>query len=118
MVNGNLLTVYPNPSNSTMTIHSGSDLNSASIIITGINGELIEQRDKINDNDILLDVSEWTPGIYFFRICNGNGQTCNVDCAGVIGGIAIMDRCGVCKGDGLSCQFDRSGYAGRSRRGR
>jgi hypothetical protein len=38
--------------------------------------------------------------------CDGvvdNGAGTCTDCAGVLGGTAVLDRCGICAGDGLSC---------------
>ena len=36
--------------------------------------------------------------------CDDGSCTYTVDCAGVINGTAVLDRCGVCDGDGTSCQ--------------
>ena len=35
-------------------------------------------------------------------VCDGDGTSC-LDCAGVPNGDAIEDACGVCAGDGSSC---------------
>jgi len=63
-----LINIYPNPTNNSLTVLSLVDLNKVSIDIFDINGRLIK---SINFNDFgfekSISIEELSTGIYFFK---------------------------------------------------
>lgn len=67
---------YPNPAcNGTTIIYNLKDSPEASLVIYNCFGQKLDKRDLINDSagmqSILLDLSAYTPGIYFYQLISG-----------------------------------------------
>lgn len=62
----NGVTIYPNPSNGVVTIDLG-DLNSASVTVTGMNGQVVYQNTNIQAPTHVFNLKE-AAGIYFVEV--------------------------------------------------
>ncbi|MFK8045787.1 MAG: T9SS type A sorting domain-containing protein [Crocinitomicaceae bacterium] len=65
--------VFPNPTSDFLSI-SSQELNEAHIEIVDMTGRLIASK-LVNSNQVKIDVSEFTSGIYFVRITDSKGDT-------------------------------------------
>jgi hypothetical protein len=59
--------VYPNPTESIITLSSESTFQNAILVITDINGKILIQKNQLNGNNFHLDLNELNPGMYFFH---------------------------------------------------
>jgi hypothetical protein len=67
-----MVTLYPNPTNGLFTISIDAvHLTNSSVTIFDNTGQLIYNQ-KINDNEIHLDLSSYSKGIYFYHLINDN----------------------------------------------
>jgi PKD repeat protein len=64
----NQITVYPNPTNGNITIHSSASIGTVSVYNSL--GELIHQQ-KTNDTDLQIDLSQYAAGMYMIQAQNG-----------------------------------------------
>lgn len=63
------ISVYPNPSNSMVTIDLKNLTSTGAIHIMDLAGKLIYESTQTNPNNVLkLDVSNWSQGIYFLQV--------------------------------------------------
>ena len=65
------LTIYPNPSNSFITINS-SDIQIKTLEITSITGQRVYYEDEINLHSKKINVSNYSKGIYYLKISSNN----------------------------------------------
>ena len=64
--------VYPNPSNSKVTVESGQDIVDNSIAVFNILGQKTEIKiTKINERKVEIDLRGNVPGVYFVQLKNG-----------------------------------------------
>ena len=63
----NEISVYPNPSNTTLNIHLSSYTPNETLLITDVLGEVIHQ-ETLSGIDISIDVSKWSEGVYFYEL--------------------------------------------------
>jgi hypothetical protein len=66
-------TVYPNPANSFITVHSTADNLKTTYEMMDVLGKLIFKTES-SVNDVVIPVSDLKPGIYFLRL-RANGET-------------------------------------------
>jgi hypothetical protein len=65
--------VYPNPANENLTIDFGKlDFTNAELYVKDISGRIILKRTIINSNNVSVDISSISKGIYFVNIINDN----------------------------------------------
>ena len=69
--NNNLIELYPNPSSGKTVIHF-PEMNDARISVTDVQGRIINDLKNISGNEIQLDVSQWSKGIYLITLLNMN----------------------------------------------
>jgi plastocyanin len=65
-----LASVYPNPANSLINFHLNTCAPNNILTVTDIQGRVVLRRALI-DVDNMIDVSEWTKGIYFYQMNAG-----------------------------------------------
>jgi hypothetical protein len=65
-----LISVYPNPSSSGITIQAGTIMNR--VELTDLSGRLLE-RFEPNDQQFFMNHTGWSPGLYLLRIYTTNG---------------------------------------------
>ena len=66
--------VFPNPTQSVITIIAGSDIAEENISIFNLIGQTVEvQMSKVHERKIEIDLTGNVPGVYFVRFNNGNG---------------------------------------------
>ena len=67
IIDKNVISVYPNPANSTITIHQSTPAANQQIIITDILGQEIYHQPIIN-TQTTIDISQWNEGVYIYQI--------------------------------------------------
>ncbi|HTL82278.1 MAG TPA: T9SS type A sorting domain-containing protein, partial [Bacteroidia bacterium] len=67
-----LFTVFPNPSAGKFEFRSGENITGV-MMITDIRGRIISE-EKVNSNDLMIDLSGSDPGVYFYKIIFDNGE--------------------------------------------
>jgi hypothetical protein len=67
----NQFVIYPNPTNSIITIKSDGFLNEASLTLYNINGQIL-QKMRITSNILTMDIGNLIDGIYIMRLENSN----------------------------------------------
>jgi len=75
---GGKVNIFPNPADNQLNV-SFNAVNNASldISLTDISGRVIVKENhntSIGENKILVDLSEYTTGIYFLKIADGNSS--------------------------------------------
>ncbi len=71
----NGITIFPNPTNGTVTIDSAISIENATISVYDVMGRVLTNEtstNTINANRISLDISKFSSGAYFVTINNGN----------------------------------------------
>jgi hypothetical protein len=64
--------LFPNPSNSKVTVEAGLEIPENKIAVFNILGQEIETKiTKIDDNKVVVDLTGNIPGVYFIRFANG-----------------------------------------------
>jgi hypothetical protein len=71
----NDFSIYPNPANSALYIHSESGLGKCNIVITDILGKLVLETKNDNLYNQSLNIESLTNGVYFLNIKSEKGQT-------------------------------------------
>jgi len=66
--------VYPNPTNSNVTIGLPQGVNPININITDISGKIVYSQFLINSKHTVLDLKQFTPGVYFMKLFNDNNS--------------------------------------------
>ena len=67
--NNNVILVYPNPANTTITIqHIVIPTKEESLFITDIMGREVYHQPINNSNQTNIDISNWSNGVYFYQI--------------------------------------------------
>ena len=66
----NVISVYPNPANSTITIHQSLPASNQQLIITDVIGREIYHQILNNSNQSTIDISRWNEGVYFYVLRN------------------------------------------------
>ncbi|MEI6817660.1 MAG: T9SS type A sorting domain-containing protein [Bacteroidota bacterium] len=66
----NEIEIYPNPSNSTITIHQAPVIPNQQISFLDVLGNKIYSCPLNNSTETILDISHWSNGIYFYQINN------------------------------------------------
>ncbi|MBL4861632.1 MAG: T9SS type A sorting domain-containing protein [Crocinitomicaceae bacterium] len=67
--------VHPNPANDIVSVTFGNNA-SHSVIVTDINGKLIESYEDIH-NKLTIDISRWGHSVYFIKSIDENGYISN-----------------------------------------
>jgi hypothetical protein len=63
------LVIYPDPVSDFLYVVNGSESKIASMVITNSAGTVVFQTNRAQQDDfICINVSSWTPGLYFLRI--------------------------------------------------
>ncbi len=68
------VTVYPNPFNTQFTINLGASFEQVSVVMTDINGRVIETKTVNQSSNLLVDLNV-EAGVYFVQITAGNNST-------------------------------------------
>src|ERR1017187_10413259 len=63
----NDILIYPNPTNTTLTLHSTMSIVNSQLLIEDVLGNKIHQQ-TITGINTTLDVSKWSEGVYFYEI--------------------------------------------------
>jgi hypothetical protein len=72
-IEGDVITLYPNPANDHITISSGNDLSGTASVV-GINGQVISTV-ELKGNSTGVDVSKLPNGIYIMKVVSKTGTT-------------------------------------------
>lgn len=64
--------LYPNPTNSHLTLQTNIELKDAEIIITNALGETVKKQHTNNTNSLILDVEALSSGVYFVQVLADN----------------------------------------------
>ncbi|MES2379534.1 MAG: T9SS type A sorting domain-containing protein [Bacteroidota bacterium] len=64
--------LYPNPTNSQISLQTNIELKDAEIIITNALGETVKKQHANNTNSLILDVEALTRGVYFVQVLANN----------------------------------------------
>lgn len=73
----NLISLYPNPAGSYVTVEMSEDLNAAFIYIMDVTGKLLNKY-PIHGATITIDISGYHPGIYFVRVATLGTQSIGI----------------------------------------
>jgi hypothetical protein len=68
----NAVSVFPNPASNDLSMSFQTTLNSATIKVFNVSGELVKEESRLSGNDVSLDISGISKGIYFVEVVNGN----------------------------------------------
>jgi hypothetical protein len=71
-----LFSIYPNPTNSLITIKCEKELKKGELIITNQIGETISSYSELSGNEFNIQVETLNPGIYFVTLKNENCNPC------------------------------------------
>lgn len=72
--NKNEFTLYPNPVNETLVLGSQTEIDNATIKIFNIEGKLLSTQNAAFENEVSIDVSNISSGIYFLNFEDENGN--------------------------------------------
>jgi predicted RNA-binding protein associated with RNAse of E/G family len=61
------LSVFPNPVRNKANVHIEAD-GYKKVVIYSVDGEVMRIIDEFTDNELYLDISRYTPGIYFIYV--------------------------------------------------
>ena len=64
--------IIPNPASNNITIHFSDGVNEKSIVLVNAVGEIILHKERIIRDELILDVSDFSKGIYFLKTTNGS----------------------------------------------
>ena len=67
----NILSVYPNPSNSQITLSASKSLNDASFRLVTVVGRVVMEKSGLTGNSFDLDISGQSNGVYLLEINDG-----------------------------------------------
>lgn len=67
-INSKIISIHPNPSNGKFELKSSARINEAQIIIYDLHGRIVISDFKENFNDLQLDLSTQSKGVYFIKI--------------------------------------------------
>ncbi len=68
------ISVSPNPANASITVNGiTSSMNASEIILTNIEGKMIERRNIDASSSLTFDTSGFNSGIYFIHVAHANG---------------------------------------------
>ncbi len=70
----NTVFLAPNPSNDFFIIHAMQPFKNVSVRLFNLSGRIIEQQENLSGNDLRVDISSFSNGIYFVEIINGNNR--------------------------------------------
>jgi hypothetical protein len=69
---GNTVSVFPNPANGQVNLVSGKPLDAADFRLVNISGQTVFEQSGISGNNFRFDISAQPAGIYFIEVRNGN----------------------------------------------
>ena len=70
--NGSSIVVYPNPTSGMVTITLGSMSKSVEVTVTELNGALVKSEKYSNSNNVRMDISNLSDGMYFVTVKSDN----------------------------------------------
>jgi len=65
------ISVYPNPTNGLVTITTGAQIENATIKLINLSGQVLIQENNLTGSTFNLDLSEFSNGVYFVEISEG-----------------------------------------------
>ena len=68
----NQIQVFPNPTNAEINIHLDNSLKNGILKLTSVTGQIIEEKRFLNGNDFILNLNEFSKGVYFIEIIQCN----------------------------------------------
>ena len=68
------ISLYPNPAQSSITIHSETELNSASIMLYDLQGQLLQHYSNINQKTFLIPRNNLPSGLYILKVVDGKNE--------------------------------------------
>jgi len=71
----NAVSVFPNPASNDLSVSFQTTLISATIKVFNVSGEIVKEERNLSGNDVSLDISGISKGVYFVEIANGNNIT-------------------------------------------
>ena len=72
------LLLFPNPAGDMVTVDLSGVNNAASVLILNNEGRLVARHDNVtSDNQVQLDISFLSPGIYFVQVVSVSGEMKN-----------------------------------------
>ena len=66
--NGSSIVVYPNPTSGMITINLGSMSKSIEVTVMELNGALVKSEKYSNSNNVRMDISDLSTGMYFITV--------------------------------------------------
>ena len=70
--NGSSIVVYPNPTSGMITINLGSMSKSIEVTVMELNGKLVKSEKYSNSNNVRMDISNLSDGMYFVTVKSDN----------------------------------------------
>ena len=67
-----VITIYPNPANTILNIHSQLSILNSQLLITDILGNEV-YKETLNGMDNSIDISHWSVGVYFYQVNSDKG---------------------------------------------
>ena len=71
----NVVSIYPNPTSGLFTIRLANIKEAVSYTITTLEGRLVEQANNVTTNNIEVDLTDESKGVYLLRITEGNSNS-------------------------------------------
>jgi Secretion system C-terminal sorting domain len=70
-----IVDVFPNPSDRFVNVKLSKKIAKACLVITSAEGYIIQKKEVIDQDNLTLDVSKYTPGVYFVRLVDDKFYT-------------------------------------------
>jgi hypothetical protein len=67
--------IYPNPTNSTLTMVSSENLSDAAISVISMTGQIVYRENNFSGQSLTIDMSALVSGIYFIELINNESVT-------------------------------------------
>ena len=68
--NKNIISIYPNPATSAITIHQSSPSTNQQLIITDVTGREVYHQAINISTQTTIDISQLSNGVYFYQVTN------------------------------------------------
>jgi secreted PhoX family phosphatase len=66
--------VHPNPSSGRFTVNLGQNYEEIEVTVVGLSGQIIKQLNFVNTDELIVDLTNQTEGIYIFKIKHSPDQ--------------------------------------------
>lgn len=62
------VTVFPNPTKNILNINSGNVSDKVNLAMLSVDGKLVYQKKNMSGNELIIDMNEYSKGIYFLKV--------------------------------------------------